>query len=65
MSGTVKISVLVSTEEFERFESFCREQGHKKSTLIAKLIRDHLDAAGYGTQGRLFKDAADHFKRDN
>jgi hypothetical protein len=38
------VSVLLTDEEFERLEAFCVEHGHKKSTLIAKLIREHLDA---------------------
>lgn len=42
-----KITVLLDGEEFDRFESYCEERGFKKSTLIARLIRDHLDKEGY------------------
>ena len=42
-----KISVLLSSAEFDRFESFCKAKGHKKSTLVARLIREHLDANGF------------------
>ena len=43
MSGKrVKISVLLDSEEFDRFNAYCHERGFKKSTLIARLIRDHL-----------------------
>jgi len=38
-----KISVLLDSEEFDRFDAYCQERGFKKSTLIARLIRDHLD----------------------
>ena len=38
-----KISVLLDSEEFDRFDTYCQERGFKKSTLIARLIRDHLD----------------------
>lgn len=38
-----KISVLLDQEEYERFDSYCRTKGHKKSTLASKLIRDLLD----------------------
>jgi len=42
-----KITVLLSDEEFERFDAYCRERGYKKSTLIARLIRQYLDLEGY------------------
>ena len=48
-----KITVILPAEEFERFESYCQEQGFKKSTLIARLIRDHLDATAYRLQREL------------
>lgn len=50
----MKLSVLLSTEEAERFCAYCTERGHKKSTLIARLIRDHLDREGYAAQPALF-----------
>lgn len=40
---TCKISVLVPEDEAERFESYCRENGFKKSTLIVRLIKEHLN----------------------
>jgi hypothetical protein len=43
-----KITVLLSDEEFERFEAYCRDRGFKKSTLIARLVRQYLDLEGYG-----------------
>ena len=39
----MKISVLLDSKEFNRFDAYCHERGYKKSTLIARLIRDHLD----------------------
>jgi hypothetical protein len=47
---TTKITVLLGDEEFDRFDSYCRERGYKKSTLISRLIRQYLDLEGYGTQ---------------
>jgi hypothetical protein len=47
-----KISVLLSPEEFDRFDAFCRDRGFKKSTLIARLIRQYLDLEGYNTPAR-------------
>ena len=38
-----KISVLLSEREEARFCAYCSVTGHKKSTLIARLIKEHLD----------------------
>ena len=43
MEKTTKISVLMPLDDAHRFEEYCRREGHKKSTLIVRLIRDHLD----------------------
>lgn len=48
-----KVSVLLTTEELDRLEQYCEERGHKKSTLIARLIRDYLDAEQFRVQGEL------------
>ena len=50
-----KISVLLDSEEFERFDAYCQERGFKKSTLIARLIREHLDESKYDEQGKPLK----------
>jgi metal-responsive CopG/Arc/MetJ family transcriptional regulator len=42
--STSKISVVLTDGEFRRFEEYCRERGFKKSTLIARLIRNYLDS---------------------
>jgi hypothetical protein len=43
-----KITVLLNDDEFDRFDLLCRERGYKKSTLIARLIRQYLELEGYG-----------------
>lgn len=48
-----KITVLLDEEEFRRFEDYCEAQGFKKSTLIARLIREHLDGARFRMQRSL------------
>lgn len=48
-----KVTVLLDEDEFERFDSYCRERGFKKSTLITRLIREHLIAEGYRVQQAL------------
>jgi len=49
----LRISVLLSEEDEARFSAYCRERGFKKSTLIARLIREHMDREGYGSQVQL------------
>jgi hypothetical protein len=48
VSDTVRVQVLMNSVEAERFERYCEDRGHKKSTLIARLVRDYLDREGYG-----------------
>ena len=55
----IKISVVLPTQEYERYEAYCVEKGFKKSTLIARLIRDHLDEASFQLQRRLPISSAD------
>jgi len=45
-----KITVLVDAAEFERLDTYCRGRGFKKSTLIARLVREHLDREGFHVQ---------------
>lgn len=47
MADTSKISVVLSPGEFRRFDAYCADRGYKKSTLIARLIREHLDREGF------------------
>lgn len=46
VSELVRVQVLMPPPEAERFKAYCRDRGHKKSTLIARLIREHLDREG-------------------
>ena len=48
-----RINVLLTEHEEGRFTAYCRERGFKKSTLIARLIREHLDGEGYASQAPL------------
>jgi hypothetical protein len=50
----IKVSVLLEPDEAKRFDDYCRDRGFKKSTLAARLIRDHLDHEGYASQPGLF-----------
>lgn len=48
-----KVTVLLNEAEYGRFERFCEAVGHKKSTLVARLIRTHLDQQGFEVQRQL------------
>lgn len=48
-----KLSVLMSDAEYARFEAYCLETGHKKSSLIVRLVRDYLDQERFGVQQAL------------
>lgn len=50
MSDVARVQVLLQPGDAERFERFCHQQGHKKSTLIARLIREHLDREKFETR---------------
>jgi hypothetical protein len=49
-----RVTVLLNDDEFALFEKYCDEQGHKKSTLTARLIRDLLDRERVASQRDLF-----------
>jgi hypothetical protein len=48
-----KVTVLLDAREFKRFEDYCEERGFKKSTLAARLIREHLDHEAFNPQQQL------------
>ena len=41
------MQVLMSPREAERFNAYCREMAYKKSPLIVRLVREHLDREGF------------------
>jgi len=52
-----KISVVLAAGEFGRFSSYCAEMGFKKSSLIVRLIREHMEREGYGAPRALLMNA--------
>jgi len=56
MVDVVRVQVLIPKEEADRFSAYCREKGFKKSTLIARLVRDHMDQEGFYPQRELFEE---------
>ncbi len=49
-SKRTRVSVILKEQEFQRLEEYCWSMGFKKSTLIARLIRDHLDSESFQVQ---------------
>lgn len=43
MTEPARIQVLLPKTEAERFDAYCRRKGFKKSTLIARLVREYLE----------------------
>lgn len=48
-----RVTVILDAQEFTRFERYCASRGFKKSTLIARLVRDHLNAENIDMQPEL------------
>jgi metal-responsive CopG/Arc/MetJ family transcriptional regulator len=63
MTETARIQVLMPREDADRFEAYCRERGFKKSTLIARLIREHLVEERFTQQQDLFEVSAEVQRR--
>jgi hypothetical protein len=55
MTDHVRIQVLMPRNEADRFEEYCRERGFKKSTLMVRLVRDHLEQEKFKPQHELFE----------
>ena len=54
MADLVRVQVLIPRKEADRFAVYCHEKGFKKSPLIARLIREHLDEEAFHPQSDLF-----------
>ena len=54
MSRAARVQVILPEEEASRFDAYCREKGFKKSTLIARLVREYLEKEAFRHQPELF-----------
>ena len=48
-----RVTVLLDSDEFTRLERYCVSRRFKKSTPIARLVREHLDAEKIDMQHEL------------
>lgn len=46
----MKVSVILPDDDALRFEHYCKSKGFKKSTLIVRLIREHIDSEHFAVQ---------------
>lgn len=49
----MKVSVILDDADAERFQAYCKKNGFKKSTLICRLIREHLENENFSVQTEL------------
>lgn len=54
MSDFARVHVLIPADDAERFNAYCKAKGFKKSTLIVRLIREHLDREHFEAQREMF-----------
>lgn len=50
----MRVTVLLSKEDGELFDAYCEQKGFKKSTLINRLIREHIKNSDFRLQKELF-----------
>lgn len=56
MTSMAKISFLLERKTAHRFDAYCREKGFKKSSLIARPVREYLEKDERGQTASLFED---------
>lgn len=64
MARAERIQVLLTPDEANLFNRYCKEHGYKKSTLIVRLIREHLEHAGFPEQGPMFNQPEDKVAKE-
>jgi len=47
---TCKVTVLLDRDDFERLDRYCSEFAFKKSTLIARLVKEYLSREGFDAE---------------
>ena len=60
--ATMRISVILPEPDSTRFQAYCDQNGYKKSTLICRLIREHLENENFALQSEM---KLDHQAGDN
>ena len=50
----MRVTVILKDDEADVFATYCERNGFKKSTLIKRLIREHIENSGYRHQKDMF-----------
>lgn len=50
----MRVTVILNKEDGELFDAYCEQRGFKKSTLINRLIREHIENSDFRLQKELF-----------
>ena len=50
----MRVTVILNKEDGEVFAAYCEQKGFKKSTLINRLIREHIGNSDFHLQKELF-----------
>lgn len=50
MGDVSRVQMLLQPGEEERLQRFCRKDGRKRSTLLARLIHENLDRTQFETR---------------
>ena len=51
----MRVTVILNDADAEVFEAYCIKEGFKKSTLINRLIREHIENSGFRLQKEMFR----------
>jgi hypothetical protein len=62
--ASMKVSVILAEPEAQVFQAYCDKNGYKKSTLICRLIREHLENENFALQTELRLDSKSDGKRE-
>ena len=49
----MRVSVILNDTDSQRFNAYCEKHGYKKSTLICRLIREHMENENFTFQPEL------------
>jgi hypothetical protein len=52
----MRVTVILNDDDAQVFDAYCEKNGFKKSTLINRLIREHIENSGFRLQKSLFRD---------
>lgn len=55
-----QVTALLDSKDNCRFSAYCEDRGSRKSPLIVRPIRDHLDRGNFQSQGKLFTEQSQH-----